>query len=196
MAAAPPSRQFSAKFEEFTPEDAKERSRLTNQIFLAKVTFKPKGSHDSEFFERVAKTTMKELESARLNKKQSGYDFFRSQGECDEDAAWDDWINSEEARKLDERERNLDLAARLYQAQADTRKSEKDHSKATRRMFLQMWTTSKDGLQANTKEAAIGSRSERKQQVLKKTLEKACNSRHPQWPRRELCWCPVLIRGG
>jgi len=192
MAAALPTRPFSAKFEEITPEDAKERSRLTNQIYLAKVTIKPKRCSDSEFFEKLTKITREELERTRLNKKQSGYNFFKSRGECDEDAVWDDWINSDEARKLDERERNLDLAARLYQAQADTRKSQKDHSKATRRRFLQMWPTMRHGFGATPAEAAPGSRSDRAQQGFRTALEKACNSHHPDWPRRGMQWCPVL----
>jgi len=94
--------------------------------------------------------------------------------------------------QLDEREANLVLAARLYQAQADTRKSEKDHSNATRRRFLQMWPTMRHGFGATPAEAAPGSRSDRAQQGFRTALEKACNSRHPDWPRRGMQWCPVL----
>lgn len=78
MAAALPTRPSGAQFEEFTPKDAKEESRLTTQIFLAKATFKPKGPYDSEFFHKVAETTRNELERTQLNKKQSGYNFFKS----------------------------------------------------------------------------------------------------------------------
>ncbi len=192
MAAALPTRPSGAKFEEFTPEDAKEESRLTNQILLAKVSFKPKGSYDSEFFHKVAQTTKDELERTRLNKKQSGYNFFKSRGECDEDAAWNDWIQSEKAKKLDERESNLDLAARLYQDQAVARESDKDQARTNRRTFIQLWTTCKEGFKANREEAAIGSRSGEEQQALRTALEDACNSRHPDWPRRRMLWCPVL----
>lgn len=90
--------------------------------------------------------------------------------------------------QLDEREANLDLAARLYQAQADTRKAQKDHSKATRRRFLQMWPTMRHKLGANPAECP----SDRAQQGFRNALEKACNSHHPDWPRRDMQWCPVL----
>lgn len=94
--------------------------------------------------------------------------------------------------QLDEREANLDLAARLYQAQVDTRKSEKDPSKATRRRFLQIWPNLRHKSGANPAEAAPGSRSDRAHQRFKSALEKACNSHHPDWPRRDMQWCPVL----
>ena len=94
--------------------------------------------------------------------------------------------------QLDLREANLDLAARLYQAQVDTRKSEKDPSKATRRRFLQIWPNLRHKSGANPAEAAPGSRSDRAHQRFKSALEKACNSHHPDWPRRDMQWCPVL----
>ena len=189
MAAPLPARPFGAskrKFEDFTEADKSLKSELTREISKSREKLKPKMGYDAEYFAKIADRSGLELQRLTLVRKQSRQAFFEEHGP---DA---DWASSDKASKLDEEEQSLTLRKKLFEEQADTRKTKAgDTSNTLRRYFMQLYTSSQRGLGISPNIATMGQRDNSVQENFRNNLIQAWGSAHENETKAQL-WCPVM----
>ena len=187
-----PARNSSKRnFDAFTDADQKEKQEL--EVKIKQMTkksklgpLKPKLSYDADYFGHVSEFSELQSKKARLSRKQSLTDFMQNS----EDATEEAWEQTLEAQKLTEKAESYELDAKVYKAQAERRSIDKgDVDKLQRRHFMQEWTMSPRGF--NAEGFGAGTRDPRDQSKFRQDLIEACGAKHPDPKRLEL-WCPVL----
>lgn len=100
-----------------------------------------------------------------------------------------EWVKTQEARKLFEQEKSYVSEQRIYSRQAQELKIlPGQKQKNMRRAFMQLFTTSPSGLGVST---GMGRRDTSEQSNFRKALIEASNAAHPT---DESVWCPVLSK--
>lgn len=100
-----------------------------------------------------------------------------------------EWVKTQEARKLFEQEKSYVSEQRIYSRQAQELKIlPGQKQKNMRRAFMQLVKTSPSGLGVST---GMGRRDTSVQPNFRKALIEASNAAHPT---NEAVWCPVLSK--
>lgn len=157
---------------------------IESKAIHSKKRLKAQSSFDSDYWVRRTNIAEKEVEHARLQKRISVRDFMKTGGGSEQE-----WVKTQEARKLFEQEKSYVSEQRIYSRQAQELKIlPGQKQKNMRRAFMQLFKTSPSGLGVST---GMGRRDTSVQPNFRKALIEASNAAHPT---NEAVWCPVLSK--
>jgi hypothetical protein len=162
-----------------------EKDELENRAITMRQALKPQASFSSAYWIENARIALVSKRSVGLQREISK--------QCHEELGIEGkFWRSEEAIRLREQFRALEADERLFRAQAkrvDTGTTGREIGKATRRSFVELFTTSKLGLGITN--TGRGRREASAQRRFRAACIKAYNASNPD-PKKQFLWCPII----